>query len=70
MYPSRFHYEAPRSLDEAFGVLQTYGDEAKIPPEAKASYPSSNCASPRRRALSISIIFRDSNTTKRTPTDR
>ena len=30
MYPSRFHYEAPRSLDEAFGVLQTYGDEAKI----------------------------------------
>jgi carbon-monoxide dehydrogenase medium subunit len=30
MYPSRFHYEAPTSLDEAFGVLQVYGDEAKI----------------------------------------
>jgi carbon-monoxide dehydrogenase medium subunit len=30
MYPSRFHYEAPRSLDEAFEVLQTYGDEAKV----------------------------------------
>jgi aerobic carbon-monoxide dehydrogenase medium subunit len=30
MYPSRFHYEAPRSLDEAFSLLQTYGDEAKI----------------------------------------
>jgi carbon-monoxide dehydrogenase medium subunit len=30
MYPSRFHYEAPRSLDEAFGLLQTYGDEAKL----------------------------------------
>jgi carbon-monoxide dehydrogenase medium subunit len=30
MYPSRFHYEAPRTLDEAFGVLQAYGDEAKI----------------------------------------
>jgi len=30
MYPSRFHYEAPRSLDEAFEAIQTYGDEAKI----------------------------------------
>ncbi len=30
MYPSRFHYEAPRSLDEAFSLLQTYGDEAKV----------------------------------------
>lgn len=30
MYPSRFHYEAPRTLDEAFDVLQAYGDEAKI----------------------------------------
>jgi carbon-monoxide dehydrogenase medium subunit len=30
MYPSRFHYEAPRSLDEAFDVLRVYGDEAKI----------------------------------------
>ena len=30
MYPSRFHYEAPRSLDEAFAALQAYGDEAKI----------------------------------------
>jgi aerobic carbon-monoxide dehydrogenase medium subunit len=30
MYPSRFHYEAPRSLDEAFDILRVYGDEAKI----------------------------------------
>ncbi|MGH3754074.1 MAG: FAD binding domain-containing protein [Pseudonocardiaceae bacterium] len=30
MYPSRFHYEAPRSLEEAFGLLQAYGDEAKL----------------------------------------
>jgi aerobic carbon-monoxide dehydrogenase medium subunit len=30
MYPSRFHYEAPRSLAEAFSVLQAYGDEAKV----------------------------------------
>lgn len=30
MYPSRFHYEAPRSLEEAFGILQAYGDEAKL----------------------------------------
>jgi carbon-monoxide dehydrogenase medium subunit len=30
MYPSRFHYEAPRSLDEAFDILRVYGDDAKI----------------------------------------
>ncbi len=30
MYPSRFRYEAPRSLDEAIGLLRTYGDEAKV----------------------------------------
>jgi aerobic carbon-monoxide dehydrogenase medium subunit len=30
MYPSRFHYEAPRTLDEAFDAIRAYGDEAKI----------------------------------------
>jgi carbon-monoxide dehydrogenase medium subunit len=30
MYPSRFHYEAPRSLDEALEIVRTYGDEAKV----------------------------------------
>lgn len=30
MYPSRFRYEAPRSLDEARALLSRYGDEAKI----------------------------------------
>src|SRR6202035_487226 len=30
MYPSRFRYEAPRSLDEAIGLLQTGGDYAKV----------------------------------------
>lgn len=30
MYASRFRYEAPRSLEEAYGLLQTYGDEAKV----------------------------------------
>ena len=30
MYPSRFRYEAPRSLDEARALLVRYGDEAKI----------------------------------------
>lgn len=30
MYPSRFHYEAPRSLEEAYDLLQNYGDEAKV----------------------------------------
>ncbi len=30
MYPSRFRYEAPRSLDAAIGLLQAGGDEAKV----------------------------------------
>jgi carbon-monoxide dehydrogenase medium subunit len=30
MYPSRFRYEAPRSLDEAIGLLHESGDEAKV----------------------------------------
>ncbi|MGO9081477.1 MAG: FAD binding domain-containing protein [Streptosporangiaceae bacterium] len=30
MYPSRFRYEAPRSLDEAIGLLANGGDYAKV----------------------------------------
>ena len=30
MYPPRFRYEAPRSLDEAVALLGTYGDDAKV----------------------------------------
>jgi len=30
MYPSRFRYEAPRSLDEALALLRQSGDEAKV----------------------------------------
>jgi aerobic carbon-monoxide dehydrogenase medium subunit len=30
MYPSRFRYEAPRSVDEALGLLRQAGDEAKV----------------------------------------
>jgi aerobic carbon-monoxide dehydrogenase medium subunit len=30
MYPSRFRYEAPRSLDEAIGQLRDGGDYAKV----------------------------------------
>ena len=30
MYPSRFRYEAPRSIDEAIALLQQYGGEAKV----------------------------------------
>ena len=30
MYPARFRYEAPRSLDEALDLLRTYGDGAKV----------------------------------------
>jgi carbon-monoxide dehydrogenase medium subunit len=30
MYPSRFHYEAPHSLEEALELLQEHQDEAKV----------------------------------------
>jgi aerobic carbon-monoxide dehydrogenase medium subunit len=30
MYPGRFEYEAPATLDEAFATLDRYGDEAKV----------------------------------------
>jgi carbon-monoxide dehydrogenase medium subunit len=30
MYPSRFHYHAPRSLAAALDLLQSYGDGAKV----------------------------------------
>jgi carbon-monoxide dehydrogenase medium subunit len=30
MYPARFRYEAPRSLDEAIGLLHDAGDDAKV----------------------------------------
>ena len=30
MYPSRFRYEAPRSLDEAISLLHDGGDDAKV----------------------------------------
>jgi carbon-monoxide dehydrogenase medium subunit len=30
MYPSRFRYEAPNSLDEAIGLLHDGGDDAKV----------------------------------------
>jgi len=30
MYPSRFRYEAPNSLDEAIGLLRDGGDDAKV----------------------------------------
>ena len=30
MYPSRFRYEAPRSLDEAIGLLHDGGDYVKV----------------------------------------
>lgn len=30
MYPARFRYEAPASLDEALDLLRTYGDDAKV----------------------------------------
>src|SRR5579862_3147540 len=30
MYPARFRYEAPRSIEEALDCLQRYGDDARV----------------------------------------
>ena len=30
MYPASFEYVAPTTLDEALGVLQEHGEEAKV----------------------------------------
>ena len=30
MYPARFNYEAPHSIDEALDCLQKYGDDARV----------------------------------------
>jgi carbon-monoxide dehydrogenase medium subunit len=30
MYPARFRYEAPRSIDEAIDLLNRYGEDAKV----------------------------------------
>lgn len=30
MFPARFRYEAPRSIEEAIDLLRRYGDEAKV----------------------------------------
>jgi carbon-monoxide dehydrogenase medium subunit len=30
MYPARFEYHAPASVDEALGLLERYGDEGKV----------------------------------------
>lgn len=30
MYPARFHYEAPRSIEEALDCLQRFGDDARV----------------------------------------
>ena len=45
MYPSRFRYEAPRSIDEAIALLQDGGGEAKVlavrlPRERKTNRPA------------------------------
>ncbi|MGH3040964.1 MAG: FAD binding domain-containing protein, partial [Gaiellaceae bacterium] len=30
MYPARFEYHAPASVDDALDLLERYGDEAKV----------------------------------------
>ena len=39
MYPSRFRYEAPRSLDEAISTLRDGGDYAKVLASGRSLVP-------------------------------
>src|SRR6201986_1414241 len=39
MFPSRFRYEAPNSLDEAIGLLHGGGDSVKVPAGGQSLVP-------------------------------
>jgi len=54
MYPSRFHYHAPRSLAAALDLLQSYGDGAKVLAGGQSLIPMVKLRSPRRRCWSTS----------------
>jgi aerobic carbon-monoxide dehydrogenase medium subunit len=39
MYPARFEYHAPSTVDEALGLLERYGDEGKVPAGGQSLIP-------------------------------
>ena len=70
MYPSRFRYEAPRSLDEAIALLNDGGEDAKVLAGGQSLVPLM-----KLRFASPELIVDINNvpawtTTARTPTAR
>lgn len=39
MYPARFEYHAPASVDEALALLERYGDEGRVPAGGQSLIP-------------------------------
>ena len=71
MYPSRFRYEAPRSLDEAIALLHDGGGEAKVLAGGQSLIPllKLRFAAPEL-LVDINEICRASTTSQATPTAR
>lgn len=51
MYPSPFEYESPSSVDEALGLLERYGDDAKVLAGGQSLIPMMNLRLLRPRVL-------------------
>ncbi len=70
MYPARFRYEAPRTLDEALDLLRTYGDEAKVLAGGQSLIPMLKLRFAAPELLVDINGLPASATTARTPTAR
>ena len=68
MYPSRFRYEAPRSLDEAIGLLHDNGDDAKVLAGGQSLVPLMKLRFASPGSSWTSTTSRASTTTGPTPT--
>ena len=70
MYPSRFRYEAPRSLDEAVALLRDGGDDAKVLAGGQSLVPLMKLGSRPRNWSWTSTTCPGSTTTGPTRTAR